>query len=371
MKHCIKLAVLALLAGCNSPSQPKRLAELDLATNGPVVFSQDSGFFAAGGPDGRIAIYDATGKTVAGPPGGSGALDVLALSGDQLAYARALQPTLEVWNLKTRSPAGRITLGEMGQQARKIHHQAELWSDGHSAMVSKGSYAYVDGKQAGHLNYLAYRPGSLLFANDDRGQLCWLQGRPPKVSGILPAAPGGGYGCVAISADGKRLAASTTKGELLIFDVAERRLLSRFALRNLKHMSFSPDGTTLAISAASVHLLEAASGEPLAEWPLTTRQVRFRPDGQWLAAYGNESQIWDTKTLQQVSAKGGYQDLDFLGNSGKFLAVAYDKADLVDGAQQKTLAEIPGSFVHVTVSPNGKLATLAPRNAKLQLWSLP
>ena len=327
--------------------------------------------FAVGGPSGEVALYDSNGKIQSSPPGGSGAVEVMALSNGKLAYARAQQPTLEVWDLKSRSSAGRITLGELGKEADRIYHQAVLWSDGHSAMVSRGAYAYVGGKQAGHLNFLAYGPGSRLFANDDRGQMFWLQDAPLKVLGTLPAVAGG-YRTVAVSADGKRVAASTSNEELLIFDVAERKRLSRVAqIPGLKHISFSPDGSAVAVCGTKVHLVEAASGESLAEWPVSARRVRFRADGQWLAAYGNESRIWEVASLKELSETGGFQDLDFVGNTGQLLAIAYDKVLLYDAINHKTVAEMPGFFDRVTLSPDGKLATLAPRNAKLQLWKLP
>ena len=363
---------LVLLAGCSSPPQPTRLAELDIQSTGPVVFRQDSGLLAVSGPKGRIGIYDATGKAQPGPPEGSGLVEVMALSaGGKLAYAHALQPTLEVWDLRSRFSAGRITLGELGQEARKIHHNAVLWSDGRSAMVSKGAYAYVGGKQGGHLNFLAYGPGSRLYANDERGQLFWLQDAPPKVLGSLPPAPGG-YRCAALSSDGKRVAVSTMTDEVLIFEMAEHKQVSRApSIPGVKHMSFSPDGATLAVCASRVHLLETNSGESLAEWPIVSTQVVFRPDGQWLAAAGNDSRVWDTKTLQELPQTGGFRDLDFLGNSGKIWGVGYDKVLLKDLTNQKIVSEIPGYFLQMTLSPDEKLATLAPRIGKLQLWKLP
>lgn len=101
--------------------------------------------------------------------------------------------------------------------------------------------------------------------------------------------------CFAWGAKGKRLACASGKGRLLVWDVADRRLLRELQLNGVQQLAYSPDGAWLAVGSANqVVLLDAESlaptGAPFA-YGDTVRALAWSPDGEVLAAGGKGGKI--------------------------------------------------------------------------------
>ena len=362
-----------LLVGCARESGPNQVAELEMEQAERVVFSPDSSWLVAGNDKGQVAVFDASGHKKASPLDVKGVVSAVAVAPGRFAVSGALEPTVLLWDVNKGSSLGRFTAGQLAVASREITHHAIVWVHA-SGGTSNETKALVGGREGGSVNFLAFGAGGRVVVNDSRGQLSWWDEASFKPLGLLPqASKNYGFGHAALSPDGTRVAASGyTSSEVSSFELARGNRLFRWpGLENVSDLAYSPDGSTLAISArGGVYLADSSSGASLAKLDGGFQRIVFRPDGQWLAGSGNESGLWDVKTQSQLY-KGYNRDIAFVGNSGRIFSLQEDQAVLYDVAAKKTLAEIKGDFQRVIVSPDGKLAVLSPRRGKPQLWSIP
>ena len=108
-------------------------------------------------------------------------------------------------------------------------------------------------------------------------------------------AGGDGVYRFAWGAKGKRLACASGKGRLLVWDVADRRLLRELQLNGVQGLAYSPDGAWLAVGSVNqVVLLDAESlaptGAPFA-YGDAVRALAWSPDGKVLAVGGKGGKI--------------------------------------------------------------------------------
>lgn len=108
-------------------------------------------------------------------------------------------------------------------------------------------------------------------------------------------AGGSGVGSFAWGAKGKRLACAGGEGRLLVWDVAERRLLREVQLNAILDLAYSPDGAWLAVAADShLVLLDAESLAPAAapySYGDKIRALTWSPDGKVCALGGKGGKI--------------------------------------------------------------------------------
>ncbi|MBT9588803.1 WD40 repeat domain-containing protein [bacterium] len=361
------------MVGCARESAPTRVAELEIEQVEKVAFGPDSHWLVAGNAKGQVAVFDSTGHKKASPLDVKGMVSAVAVALGKLAVSGALEPTVLVWDVNKGSSLGQFTAGQLAVASREITHHAIVWVHA-SGGTSNETKALVGGREGGNVNFLAFGAGGRLLVNDAHGQLSWWDEAGLKRVGQLPqASKNYGFGHAALSPDGTRVAASGYgSSEVSSFELAKGNRLFRWpGLENVSDLAYSPDGSTLAMSArGGVYLADSTSGASLAKLEGGFQRIVFRPDGQWLAGSGNESGLWDVKTQSQLY-KGYNRDIAFVGNSGRIFSLQEDQAVLYDVAAKKSLAEIKGDFQRVIVSPDGKLAVLTPRRGKPQLWSIP
>lgn len=120
----------------------------------------------------------------------------------------------------------------------------------------------------------------------------------------------------AISANGA-LAATTMKNSIFLWNLPERRLLTRLApLQNTaNHVAISNDGTLLAASSFDGEIaVYPTTGEPAALWAARhgkmIRSIQFSPGGKRLltASNDNTSRLWEARTGIQIGSTMIHQD---------------------------------------------------------------
>jgi WD40 repeat protein len=134
------------------------------------------------------------------------------------------------------------------------------------------------------------------------------------------------------SREGACLAIGQTSGQINVWSMKERRILSRFSSTQARfELCFSPDGQLLAMGDAVGDLFVWNIAERRLLQQVRTGQGRvwqlaFSPDGKLIATAGSDQTIrlWDSQTLQQRRA--------FRGHRGEVWSLAFSR----DGTQIAT-----------------------------------
>lgn len=209
----------------------------------------------------------------------------------------ALPATVEVWDIASRkklfeldkagehllfSPDGRW-IATMGVKDGAIH----FWhaSTGKPAFTHQPSKKYEQGASTQFGVVLAFTPdsrflvlgtGLLLEVHSDglkEVHTFAFPEEPSQVAAIIGRMVTGRAGCLAISPDGRYLAASSWPGKVDLWDLEKRRLHQKVADCGLRRtepsffnnlwLAFSPDGKNLAYATefGAVHLWDLAAGQ--------------------------------------------------------------------------------------------------------------
>jgi WD40 repeat protein len=288
-------------------------------TAGPRVGSQGFGhlqsfgnggtLLARGHDDGTVTLIDLVRRAAMGTPlrAHPRALQAVALSSDGRLLATADSDTAIVWDLATRTRAG-----------RPIH-----------------DYTGIIG--------LAINPNgrTLAIADSQRQVTLWDVASTTARRRPLQAA-GAGFN-MQFSADGTILAVAGDTGEVRLWGVADGSLLHRLpADRSLASaLAFTADGRTLATGGndGNVLLWDTRTGRPLgpslARHPLGVGSLAFSPDGRVLAAVGGDGAVvlWDVASQLQIGAPLPARPEDaaavaFL-SGGSQLAAAYARGSVL------------------------------------------
>lgn len=240
-------------------------------------------------PDGRVAaaeadqavqLFDAVRREPLGRIEAAGEMvfdgkgTVLAVKGDPVT----------VWDVRTQRELARL---EVGNDTKAI----ALSGDGTLLAAAKGTSLQVWNvagrslvrtfEEAGDWA-LAFSPDSRLLASG--GDLIDLaSGKvtrdPAKVGTRTPTA-------VAFSPDGRTLAYALTKGQVMLWDLKERRRLGAFELASgdISVLRFSPDGRLLAVDGEQIRLWESSPLRELGEVPVGrfAAGLAFSADGRSL-----------------------------------------------------------------------------------------
>ncbi|MEV4628206.1 AAA family ATPase [Micromonospora sp. NPDC049523] len=195
---------------------------------------------------------------------------------------------------------------------------------------------------------------------------------------------------VVFSPDGRRVAAGGDDGTIRLWDVATHRPVGEPLIghsEQIRTMAFSPDGRFLAFAAgfqAGPRLWDLVTGE-VADIPAGARQaevitgISFSPDGTLLAIAGTPSQLWDISTgrFRGVSMRESAHVAMKFSPDGELLAVPRSAGTLLVSVPEPTAEphdEIASysddEYVSAEFSPKGNLLAVTTSDGHVQLWDL-
>jgi WD40 repeat protein len=109
-------------------------------------------------------------------------------------------------------------------------------------------------------------------------------------------------GAIAVSPDGRLIAAGSDDGELQVWNLATRKLMHAASLAaEVTALAFSPDSSLIAIGSyqdGTLRLVDAATGKLLSEIQVSmfgVGTVAFSPDGKYLVTPSNEGMLNNRK----------------------------------------------------------------------------
>ncbi|MGW1072308.1 nSTAND1 domain-containing NTPase [Streptomyces sp. NPDC002537] len=191
---------------------------------------------------------------------------------------------------------------------------------------------------------------------------------------------------VAISPDGRTLAAGDSRGSVLIWDLAHRSLVTTLTghTNSITGVVFSPDSRTLATTGddGTARLWDTRTHRETATLRGHTGSIRgaaFSPDGLTLATAGSDhsTRLWDTRSHRTVAVLDG--EPDAVGSvafspDGRTLATGNHDTTvrLWDLGSRRVIATLtregPMCLTYsLAFSPDGR--TLAATSCDITLWS--
>jgi WD40 repeat protein len=336
-----------------------------------LAVTADGKTLATAGSDGTVTLWGLpSGKEVATFKGHTGDVNAVAFTRDGRVLASAgADKVIRLWDPATRKDLGTLT-----------GHRSEVRAlaftpDGKTLASASG---FEDPKEKN--TDLRMKDGEL-----------WLWDVPARQGTCVQKHPGGVL-CLAMSPDGKTVAAGTTMNwnELLLIDVAERKKAAgpfQTGVGWLQSLAFHPGGKVLALGKADdrVHLWDLETNKQIEDIRGPRGEIEslaFSPDGATLASGTMDGvvQLWDVKAVRGRALERSTFRAHFRGagalafvNDTTLVSGGHDGAKvwrLPDRLERATLKGDGQGFHALTVSADGKTLAAGGRSRTLTLWDV-
>ena len=236
------------------------------------------------------------------------------------------------------------------------------------------------------VNRVVFSPdGATVASAGDDGPVRLLNVATGKAQTLLNG-PTERFWSVAYSPDGKTLAASSYEGTVKLWNVAtgQERLVIQQPTHEygVRSVAFASDGTTLAtVGTGTIKLWEVTTGGEGADLHVQRLvHVSFAPDGKTLAASGEDGAVklwsWGGAGWQEresINVGGWAPPIAFSAN-GKTLATVFENTvklwDVATGKAHTQFLENTGRVSSVAFSPDGKAMVLGSKDRTVKLWNL-
>ena len=198
---------------------------------------------------------------------------------------------------------------------------------------------------------------------------------------------------VAVSPDGKMVAAGCSAGLVLVWNVETGQSAWTRSEPGLNAMSvaFSPDGKSLAVGygaysgdqAGRVKVWDVLSALEMKSFTGPrggVNAVAFHPDGKRLAVAGSEVvEVWDLETARKLRDLDGHKKWVYCvaySPDGKWLATGgWDRTvklrDAATGAEALTIFAQEGFVLSLAFSPDSRNLVTTSEDRSVRLWEIP
>jgi WD40 repeat protein/class 3 adenylate cyclase/tRNA A-37 threonylcarbamoyl transferase component Bud32 len=352
-----------------------------------LAFSADGRTLASRADDGRVLVWDvSSGKVRETLTGHTASVTNLVVGdGGRTLYTVGLDGRIIVWDIAGDRRLGRLFQASPLRPTYQIPGPPPLALSPSGETVAAG---LEDGgvrlSDARTLHRLRDIPGvngvqvnAVEFSPDGRaiavtGESGVVEVRDVETGRRLrPPLPGlgGPAATFAFSPDGNRLAATDLEGNMRIIDLESGEVRRPPRLSGFPtHLSFSPDGETLAVVAEhEIELRDSGSLRVIAHLPSRSgdedRWVRFSPDGRLLAvaSFAGYTQLWDVGSRKPVGAPLRGHEHEVLNAEfspdGRLLATSSADGTVIlwDVKSRRALGTLPGAIgaVSARFTPDG------------------
>ncbi|KAF5330212.1 hypothetical protein D9611_010557 [Ephemerocybe angulata] len=388
----------------HQPLGGRQVLTVDAATSSfSVAFSPDSKYFASGGYDEAVRIFNAqTGQMVVGPfKGHTRSVNSVAFSPDGKKVASGSDDkTVRVWDAQTAQPVmnpcightGGVNSVEFSPNGRYIASGSKdktvrIWD------AQTGQPAFdLSAIQTGAVNSVGFSPNGryIVIGSSNKTIQIWdtqtcqpalhpFTGHTKKVRSVT------------FSPDGKKVVSGSNDHTIRVWDAQMGLPVSdpfTGHTAQVESVAFSPDGSHIVSGSEdeTVRVWDAKTGQ-LAFDPLTGHtdqvwSVAFSPDGRHVISGSNDQtiQVWDVQTRQAASDRGrghtaGVGSVAFSPDGKYIVSGSFDKTAGVWDVQTGRAALDPytghSGWVHsVAFSPDARHVVSGSDDKTIQVWDV-